>query len=74
MQDFKDQEYFARTLARDDKEFQNSLALSNFAFDQNIKASADIAKGRIVGGVLTSAANAVFEDIFSPTKSKPKEV
>ena len=74
LQDFKDQEYFARTLARDDKEFQNSLALSNFAFDQNIKASADIAKGRIVGGVLTSAANAVFEDIFSPTKSKPKEV
>jgi len=59
---------------KDDKEFQNSLALSNFAFDQNIKASADIAKGRIVGGVLTSAANAVFEDIFSPTKSKPKEV
>ena len=66
LQDFKDREYFARTLSRDDKQFDNTLALSSFAFDRNLKTSKEIAQGRLVGGVLAGVADSVFNSIFEP--------
>jgi len=66
LQDFKDREYYARTLARDQKQFDNTLALSSFAFDKNLKTSKEIAQGRLVGGVLAGVADSVFNNIFEP--------
>lgn len=66
LQDFKDREYFARTLSRDQKQFDNTLALSSFAFDRNLKTSKEIAQGRLVGGVLAGVADSVFNSIFEP--------
>jgi len=66
LQDFKDREYFARTLSRDQKQFDNTLALSSFAFDKNLKTSKEIAQGRLVGGVLAGVADSVFNSIFEP--------
>ena len=66
LQDFKDREYYSRTLARDQIQFDNTLALSSFAFDRNLKTSKEISQGRLVGGVLAGVADSVFNNIFQP--------
>ena len=66
LQDFKDREFYARTIARDQNQFNNTLALSSFAFDKNIKTSKEVAQGRLVGGVLASAADSIFNSVFAP--------
>jgi len=66
LQDFKDREFYARTIARDQNQFNNTLALSSFAFDKNLKTSKEVAQGRLVGGVLASAADSIFNSVFAP--------
>ena len=71
LQDFKDREFYARTIARDQNQFNNTLALSSFAFDKNLKTSKEVAQGRLVGGVLASAADSIFNSVFAPTPKTP---
>jgi len=71
LQDFKDREFYARTIARDQNQFNNTLALSSFAFDKNLKTSKEVAQGRLVGGVLASAADSIFNSVFAPAPKTP---
>jgi hypothetical protein len=54
----KDQVNFARVNALNEKEFQNNLALSSYAYDRDLQLAGDISTGNVIGDLLGTAVEA----------------
>ena len=64
LQEYRDGAAYARLNALNESEYQYNLALQSFITDNNLDTASEIAQGSLVGGVLASAASAVFSSFL----------
>ena len=65
LQEDRDKVNFARVNSLNDTAFKNQLALTSFSFDQNLKASRDIARGAQRTRLVDTVVGGVVDFVFS---------